>query len=37
MAHAYVAQKVSNPIGTGGTEFMRWLKQLRDETEKQYI
>ena len=37
MAHAYVAQKVKNPVGTGGTEFMHWLKQLRDETEQQYL
>lgn len=37
MAHAFVAQKVKNPIGTGGTEFMHWLKQLRDETNQQYI
>ena len=37
MAHAFVAQKVKNPIGTGGTEFMHWLKQLRDETNQQYV
>ncbi|MGB1285086.1 MAG: hypothetical protein ACPG7F_01020 [Aggregatilineales bacterium] len=37
MAQAYIASKVEDPRGTGGTEFMFWLKQLRDETEKQYI
>lgn len=36
-AHAYIASKVKNPTGTGGTEFMRWLKQLRDETAEQYL
>ena len=37
MTNAYVAKKVKNPIGTGGTEFMHWLKQLRDETAKQMV
>jgi len=37
MAHAYIAQKVADPRGTGGTEFMRWLQQLRDETAQQFI
>ena len=36
-AHAYIASKVKDPRGTGGTEFMRWLKQLRDETAAQYL
>lgn len=36
-AHAYIASKVKDPRGTGGTEFMRWLKQLRDETTEQYL
>lgn len=36
-ANAYIATKVKDPRGTGGTEFMHWLKQLRDETEQQYI
>ncbi len=36
-ASAYVAQKVANPIGTGGTNFMAWLKQLADETQAQLI
>lgn len=37
MAQAYIASKVKDPRGTGGTEFMHWLKQLRDETAQQYI
>ena len=37
MAQAYVAQKVEDPRGTGGTDFMHWLKQLRDETAQQLI
>ena len=37
MAHAYIAKKVKDPRGTGGTEFMHWLKQLRDETAQQFI
>lgn len=37
MAKSFVASKVKNPIGTGGTEFMHWLKQLRDETNQQYV
>ena len=37
MAAAFVAKRVKNPIGTGGTEFMHWLEQLRNETEQQYL
>lgn len=37
MANGFIAKKVANPIGTGGTEFMYWLKQLRDETAQQYL
>lgn len=37
MAHAYIAKKVKDPRGTGGTDFMQWLKQLRDETAQQLI
>jgi len=37
MAQAYIASKVKDPRGTGGTEFMHWLKQLRDETAQQFI
>jgi len=37
MAQAYIASKVKDPRGTGGTEFMHWLKQLRDESAQQYI
>ncbi|MEM7032210.1 MAG: hypothetical protein AAF629_21850 [Chloroflexota bacterium] len=36
-AHSYIASKVENPMGTGGTDFMHWLKQLRDETKEQLI
>ena len=37
MAHSFVASRVENPIGTGGTEFMHWLEQLRNETEQQFL
>ena len=37
MAHAFIAQKVKDPRGTGGTDFMKWLAQLRDETAQQMI
>lgn len=37
MVHDYIASKVKNPIGTGGTEFMHWLQILRDETAEQYL
>lgn len=36
-AQAYIASKVKDPRGTGGTDFMRWLKQLRDETAVQLL
>ena len=37
MAHAFIARKVKDPRGTGGTDFMKWLAQLRDETAQQMI
>jgi len=37
MAHAFIAQKVKDPRGTGGTEFMKWLTMLRDETAAQML
>ena len=37
MVAEYVSKRVENPIGTGGTEFMHWLKKLRDETAQQYL
>ena len=37
MAHAFIAQKVKDPRGTGGTDFMEWLTKLRDETAQQMI
>jgi indoleamine 2,3-dioxygenase len=36
-ATTYIAQKVANPVGTGGTIFMDWLSQLVGETEKQLM
>jgi len=33
----YIQQYVSDPRGTGGTPFMRWLSQLIDETRAQQI
>lgn len=32
LAETYIHTKVTNPQGTGGTPFMMWLTQLRDET-----
>ncbi len=36
-AISYIQSKVSDPSGTGGTPFMRWLAQLRNETDAQKI
>jgi hypothetical protein len=36
-ATKYIAEKVKNPLGTGGTIFMDWLHQLIDETERQLV
>ncbi len=36
-ARLYIHDQVQNPEGSGGTIFMPWLKQLRDETEKHLI
>lgn len=36
-ATEYIARKVSSPLGTGGTVFMDWLKQLITETEQQLV
>ncbi len=37
MVNDYIASKVENPLGTGGTDFMQWLQKLRDETAEQYL
>ncbi|MEM7208413.1 MAG: hypothetical protein AAF434_11365 [Pseudomonadota bacterium] len=37
MLKGHVACKVKNPIGRGGTDFMHWLQNLRNETAAQYI
>jgi len=36
-ATTYIANKVLNPVGTGGTIFMDWLSQLARETEAQLV
>jgi indoleamine 2,3-dioxygenase len=36
-ATQYIFERVKNPIGTGGTVFMDWLKQLIVETEAQLV
>lgn len=33
----YIARKVENPQGTGGTPYVPWLQQLRDETEQHLL
>jgi len=37
MVNDYIASKVENPLGTGGTDFMQWLQKLRDETAEQTL
>jgi hypothetical protein len=32
LAEAYIARRVRDPLGTGGTPYLTWLKQLIDET-----
>ena len=36
-ATEYIFKKVASPVGTGGTIFMDWLKQLIEETEQQLV
>ncbi len=36
-ATTYVANKVANPLGTGGTVFADWLQRLIDETAAQLV
>ncbi|HEX7035854.1 MAG TPA: hypothetical protein VF210_08775 [Pseudomonadales bacterium] len=31
-AQKYIAEKESDPLGTGGTPYVKWLAQLREET-----
>ena len=33
----YIQKKVENPTGTGGTPFIPWLTQLRDETDEYFL
>jgi len=33
----YIEKKVSNPMGTGGTPYIPWLKQLIEETKEYYV
>lgn len=33
----YIYNKVDNPNGTGGTPYVPWLKQLKEETEAHFI
>lgn len=33
----YISKKVENPAGTGGTPYVPWLKQLREETESHLL
>jgi len=37
LAARYIAANVSDPKGTGGTDFMRWLKEMTRETEDQRL
>ncbi len=37
LAANYIASRMDNPRGTGGTDFMRWLKHMTRETTEQLI
>lgn len=37
LASTYIASKVAEPLGTGGTDFMRWLTHMTRETREQLI
>jgi len=36
-AKNYIAKKVDNPTGTGGTPYIPWLSQLQEETKEQML
>ncbi|HEY2931329.1 MAG TPA: hypothetical protein VGK99_06235 [Acidobacteriota bacterium] len=36
-AFSYIHQKTENEMGTGGTVFMPWLEQMRNETREQFL
>jgi indoleamine 2,3-dioxygenase len=37
LAATYIAQHVENPKGTGGTDFMHWLRKMTTETRAQML
>ena len=37
MAKLYVADRVENPKGTGGTDFMHWLGKITQESAEQFL
>lgn len=37
LASTYIASKVDEPLGTGGTDFMKWLTHMTRETREQLI
>ena len=37
LASTYIASKVDEPLGTGGTDFMKWLTHMTRETREQMI
>jgi indoleamine 2,3-dioxygenase len=37
LAANYIASRMDNPRGTGGTDFMRWLKHMTRETTEQML
>ncbi len=37
LASKYIASKVDAPLGTGGTDFMKWLTHMTRETREQLI